>query len=112
MRALREILERRRGASGRDRRECLLVEAGAKALARAGEHDGAQARHAAEPLARRDDRLEHRRIERVELVRPVERDLGDASGDVDCHAVAVADEGFVLHASLQGFPSTPKSGQG
>jgi hypothetical protein len=112
MRAFREIPERRHGASGRDRRECLPVKAGAKAFARAGQHDGAQTGHAAQPLARRDDGLEHRRIERVELVRAIERDLGDANGDVDCHAVARRGQGFVLHASLPGFPSTPKSGQG
>src|SRR5208282_1730229 len=74
-------------ATGRRRGESLLVETGAKASTRAGQHDGAQTGRAAQPLARCGDRLEHRRIERVELVRAIERDLGDSGGDFNSHAV-------------------------
>ncbi len=87
----------RAGASGQHRGECPLVEAGAKALAGAREHDGAQARRSTQAFAGGDDRLEHRGIERVELVGAIERDLGDAIGDLDTDPLARPGRGSFLH---------------
>ena len=63
--------------------------------------NGAQAPGAAKPPTRLDQAFEHGRIERVELFRPVEPDLGDAFGDSD--ADPAGDRFRVAH----GFPPEP-----
>ena len=83
-----------------------LVEAGEKAFAGAGKHDGAQARGSADSFAGGDDRLEHRGTERVELVGPIERDLGDAVGNFDCDALVGRGRGSFLHCWLL-YPPNP-----
>ena len=50
-------------------------------------HDRAHAGLAAQPLGRRDDALEHRRVEGVVLVRPGQPHLGDVLVDVDRYAL-------------------------
>ena len=78
VRALAEIGERPLRPPRRHCRETLHVEPGREAAPRAVENDGAQFGRTPQPLARLDQRLEHRRIERVQFRRPVERDLRDA----------------------------------
>ncbi len=105
-----QIVEPGRTAVSEDRCERLLVEARAEAASRAGEDNGAQAGRPAQPLSRRNDRLEHKRIERVELVRAIERDLGDSVRDCDLYAVARRRRGFALHAALPGFVKAKQRG--
>ena len=99
-------------AAARHRREPRLVQTRAKSAPGARKDDGAQAGLAPQPLARRDDRLEHRGIERVELVRSIEPDLGDAAGDVDQNAVARRGQGFVLMGRSRVFPQRPNRVRG
>ena len=69
VRAVREVAHaRHRVAILLHRREACHVEAGAERLALAREHDAAQALHLRQFVARRDDALEHSRIEGVHLV--------------------------------------------
>ena len=74
--------------AGRHRRERRLVQTRAKSAPGARKDDRAQAGLAPQPLARGDDRFEHRAIERVQLVGAIEPDVGDAAGDFDQNAVA------------------------
>ena len=88
MRTLNEIGEKAVGPAHGHRGEALHVEAGAEAAARAMEHDGAQVLAGDEALARFDQRCKHGRVERIELVRPVEPHFGDAGLDGDCDPAA------------------------
>ena len=60
------------------RGEPAHVEAGAKRAALTGQYYRPQAFFAGEPGRSGDQRLEHRGIERVHLVRPHQADIGDA----------------------------------
>ena len=57
------------------------VEPGAERRALAGEHDRPQGAVAAQLARGRDELVERLQGQRVELVRPVQPDVGDAVGD-------------------------------
>src|SRR5207302_5041635 len=66
------------GAEGTLVRAATQVRATAETTAGSSQHDGSDGLVSAGGLERRQELLPHCRVERVEAVRPVERDRGDA----------------------------------
>jgi hypothetical protein len=63
------------------------VETGAEGPALTGQHHCAQTFFPGKPIGRVDQRLKHRLIERVHLVRPHQADVGDAFRNRDRDAL-------------------------
>ena len=78
--------------------EAAEVEAGAEGATVAGENDGAHGRVGGQLAAGRAQRVEHRAVQRIQLVGPVETDIGDAVCDLDGDAGA---GGYLGHGALR-----------
>jgi hypothetical protein len=85
------------------RGETAHVEAGAKRAPLAGQYYRSQAFFAGEPVRSGDQRIEHRGIERVHLVRSHQADIGDALRDRDLDATIHQNSPlhFLIVAALQ-----------
>ena len=69
------------------RGEAVQIEAGAKPAAFAGQNHRAEAPFLAEPLGRGDERIEHRRVERIHLVGARQPNIGNATRNIHGNSI-------------------------